>query len=165
MACGRGLDPAAVSASRGLLVVGVGNPLREDDGVGIVLVRRLHERYGERLATRELFTADLGLAEELAEVEELLVVDALAKARPGKPFVLEPLSAGPVFHQGGALVSHTFEWPFVLAAARDLIGHAPRAQVLGISGARFGLSEELSPECTANAEAAFAFLCDYVDRP
>jgi len=167
------------TARSDLLVVGIGNTLREDDGVGIVLAARLAAQFGGALACRELFAADLGLAEELGGFAELLVLDALAPAAAsapasasasasaptpgatGEPYIITPLAAGPRFNAGGGLTTHTFDWGFVLAAARDLFGATPKAQLLGIRAVRFGFGETLSPACADNAERAFAFLVDY----
>lgn len=151
----------APEARRDLLVVGVGNPVREDDGVGLVLAQRLAAHFGPSLACLELFQADVGVAEQAAGFEHLLVIDA-REGREGKPFELCPLVAAAGLSQPRGFVSHVFDWGQILALARDLFGRAPEAQLLAVSASSFGYSETLSAECAANAEQAFAFLVEHV---
>jgi hydrogenase maturation protease len=143
-----------------LLVVGVGNPLRQDDGVGPLLVRRLQERFGPELHALELAELDVSLAAELASYEELLVLDA-AVGSASRPYSLERLAEAPALSTPRGFASHSFDWGFLLGVTRELYGRAPRADLLAIHGADFGLGEGLSSVCQANAEAALGFLIDY----
>ncbi len=77
-----------------VLVVGVGNVLRGDDGFGVAVARRLAER--ERLPPGvdliETGIGGLGVVHELMRgYEMLIVVDAVDQdAPPGTVFVLQP---------------------------------------------------------------------------
>jgi hydrogenase maturation protease len=143
-----------------LLVVAIGNTLREDDGVGPYLLRRLGEALGPGLATLELGELDLSLAAELGPYRRLLVLDA-ADAGNGAPYRLAPLVCASDIAATRGFASHLFDWGLLLAVARDLFGHAPEAELLAVSGRDFGLGEGLSAECRAHAEAALVFLLDY----
>ena len=151
--------PTAVPCSR-LLVIGVGNPLRGDDGVGLVLVRRLQAHFGSRLPTLEMMAPDVAWTERIAACRELLVIDAAAAA--ADPFRLVDITAASSPLPAGGWVSHRFDWPAILTLARQVYGHAPRTRLLAIGGVDFGIRESLSAACRQNAQAAFAFLVDTI---
>jgi hydrogenase maturation protease len=143
-----------------LLVVGIGNPLRGDDGVGLLLTERLRRHFGGALACEELFQADILVAGRLVQRPRLLVIDAAVL--PGRPFELLRLEPAPSVVTPAGFVSHVVGWPQILAAARDLFGARPVAHLCAVGGLDFGFGEGLSPACAGNAEAAFAFLVDFV---
>ncbi len=150
-----------------LIVLGVGNPLRGDDSVGLVVVRRLNEVFGPSLAAFETYEADPVLAERIAAFEELLIVDALPASTSGEdapPFRLFDIEPGESVATPGGFVSHVFDWGSVLALARDLFGHCPRARLIGIAACCFELSETLSPLCALGAEEALRFLASHCIR-
>jgi hydrogenase maturation protease len=147
-------------ARQDLLVVGIGNILREDDGVGFDLVHRLREHFGSDLNCLEVYELDIVLAETIAKFDELLVIDALVIDEE-VPFKLVPLLASESYIPAGGFISHVFDWGAILALARDCFGSRAKATLLGISANRFGLSEQLSPACAAKADKAFQFLLDY----
>jgi hydrogenase maturation protease len=147
-----------------LLVLGVGNDLREDDAVGLELVRRLQAEFGPELEAEEIGELDLALAPRLAACERLLVVDAAAEAGPG-PYRLETIEPAQDVSTPRGFATHLFDWGFLLAVARDVFGRAPHAQVLAIAGERFGIGQGLSPACARNAEAAYGFLVRYCTEP
>jgi hydrogenase maturation protease len=59
-----------------VLVVGVGNEFRRDDGAGIAAVRLLRERNLEEIRILELDGDLTGLLDHLENVETLIVIDA-----------------------------------------------------------------------------------------
>ncbi|MBI9086014.1 MAG: hydrogenase maturation protease [Desulfobacterales bacterium] len=150
------------TARKDLLVLGVGNPLRGDDGVGIELVRRLRAHFGPSLNCKELLAPDVILAERIAAFDHLLIIDALAEAQKD-PYRLVALAPAKTFMPAGCMVSHCFDWPAILALAEELYGHAPKTQVLGIAARRFEFSESMSSLCQKNADSAFDFLVSYCE--
>ena len=67
------------------LLVGVGNPIRGDDGVGVHVVRRLRERgLPDGCVAEELHGGWLNLLDRLHRFRRVVVVDALdAGLEPG----------------------------------------------------------------------------------
>ncbi len=143
-----------------LLVIGIGNPLREDDRVGLYLLERLKAHFGAQFPGMIVYEPDIGLAEAIASCATLVVVDALA-TETETPFRLLPLPAAATIFPAGGCSSHVFDWGMILAMARDLFGHAPEAFVCGVRARSFGISEDLSPQCRADAEEAFVMLCEF----
>lgn len=127
---------------RRVLVLGIGNRFRSDDGVGPAVADRLRalgipaeERSGEGA---ELIDAWQGH-------DTVIVVDACrSDAAPGTVLridaAVEPLPAG-LFHYS----SHLFGLAEAVETARAL-GRLPRRLIVfGIEGAAFGFGDSLSP--------------------
>lgn len=125
-----------------VLVIGYGNPLRQDDGVGLRVAELLAA--GPLPAAVEVLAAHqltVELAEPLSRAERALFIDCRCGNRPGA-FALEPAEAvgGPVS------LSHHLQPGALLTAAREWYGRAPHAEVLAVAGAEFGFGEGLSRE-------------------
>lgn len=60
------------------VIIGLGNPLRADDGVGHAIARMARERLGERsdVEVMESFTGGLRLMERLVDRQRAYIVDA-----------------------------------------------------------------------------------------
>ena len=75
-----------------MLVAGMGNDLRQDDGFGIAVVRRFFEDgLPEGVQVYEAGIAGIGLVQELMEgYEALIIVDAADRGgKPGTVYLLE----------------------------------------------------------------------------
>lgn len=144
-----------------LLVIGVGNTLREDDGVGIYLVNRLNNHFSFRLNCIEVCEPDIILAQKIAEFENLLIIDAIINDNSSfKLITVEPAKS---FIPSG-FVTHIFNWGIILAMSEKFFGNAPKSEILGVSAFYFGFSESISPTCNDNAEKAFNFLVQYCSK-
>ena len=156
-----GQDEAAGGGpAAGVLVVGYGNPLRSDDGVGPVVAERLAA--DPRLAGVEV-RAEHQLTPELAmdasRVSLLVLVDA-ADGVPAGEVVVRDLApwgrggssdggqAGRVEESGPPLTHHV-DPSSLLALADALWGSAPRAVVVGVGPASLELGDTLTPEIEA----------------
>ncbi len=132
-------------AQRRVTVLGIGNTIMGDDGLGVVALHALEGRVppGVRLVDGGLFGLDL-----IAEVEgttHLLVLDAVEAGRPPGSLVRLEGEAVPAYFSA-KLSPHQIGIADVLALAR-LRGNAPQVVVvLGVQPARVEPSTELSPE-------------------
>ncbi|MFM9111164.1 MAG: hydrogenase maturation protease [Prochlorococcaceae cyanobacterium] len=126
------------------LVIGIGNPLRGDDGVGWWLARRAR-RLRPAPAVRLVQQATPELAAEVAAARRLLVVDAWHPVAPGAEAgpCLRPLVAA----AAGSASSHGLAAAELVAVARLLW---PRTRVEGwellVPAACFHHGPGLSPE-------------------
>ena len=75
-----------------ILVVGIGNVLRGDDGFGPAVIEALRGRIPENVRLTEMGIGGVGLVHELMEgYDALIVVDAVDRGgAPGSLYVLEP---------------------------------------------------------------------------
>lgn len=127
------------------LVVGVGNPLREDDGVGWRLAEALAQAGAEVYTCHQLLPE---LAAELSQVDLVLFADARADGSPGQVLLqaLAP-SESPGY-------SHHLDASGLLAWVRALYQRCPQAHLLSVAGGAFGYREGLSPAVEAALPAA-----------
>ena len=132
---------AGAGRASSVLVLGLGNVLLADDGVGPLALARLERDYciphGVRLA--EGGTLGLALLDEIAEAEHLILVDAVATEEPAGTLVrLDGQAVRDAVRD--RLSVHQVGVADLLDAAR-LIGRYPTSVVLlGIVPGRIGLS-------------------------
>lgn len=142
-----------------VLVIGVGNELRGDDGAGVEMVRSLRE--GPRLARVDVREAQ-GEATELLDAwqgrEAVVLVDAMRSgAAPGTIRRLdasrEPLPA----RMRGSSSTHALALDEAIELARALDRLPGRVVVYAVEGRRFepggGLSEEVAAVVPALTDA------------
>jgi len=128
-----------------VLVIGYGNPLRGDDGVGWhaaeELARTVQDDEVQLLARHQL---TLELAEPLSRVEQAIFIDACDGSPPGS-VEQQPIQPHPE-GAGGEIFSHWVDPRALLACAESLYGSSPRAVLFTVAGASFDCVEELSPQ-------------------
>lgn len=143
---GGGSGPGSVSPPKPVLVLGVGNILLADEGIGVRVVEAFRQRYAVPAEVEAVDggTAGMGLIDLIAGREHLIVVDAVAAGGPAGsvvrlagaeivPFLRQRLSP----HQLGLLD---------LLAYLELMETAPQSvTIIGITPADLSLSLELSP--------------------
>lgn len=135
----------------GLLVVGYGNPIRGDDGVGWRAVEVLQadpRLEGATVLARHQLT--LELAEDVAAVDLVVLVDA-STAPAGSVEVTEVASVGPA----GAW-SHAVDPAALLELAERLYGRAPPTFVLSVGTASCAPGLQLSHAVEAALPAVVA---------
>jgi hydrogenase maturation protease len=124
-----------------VLVVGVGNAWRSDDGAGPAVARRLGD--DPRVLAYE--GEPVGLIEAWAGADEVLLVDAVSSgAPPGTVHRLDALAA-PLPAEPARGSTHAFGVQETIELARVLGRLPPRLLLYGIEGERFTAGGELSP--------------------
>ncbi len=73
------------------LVLGIGNPILSDDGVGIRIAQLLKERHLRGVTVEELAASGLELLDAVQGYEKLVIVDAI-QTKGGKPGQLHILA-------------------------------------------------------------------------
>ena len=139
----------------GVLVVGYGNPLRSDDGVGPVVAERLAadpRLLGADVRAEHQLTPELALDASRASL--LVLVDAAEDLEAGEVAVRRidhGGAAGPGLpEEAGPPLTHHLDPGGLLALARQLFGSAPaEIVIIGIGPASLEVGETLSPEVEA----------------
>ncbi len=146
------------SAQPGIVVIGVGNEYRGDDGVGIVVARRLRERFATGVTVLEESGEGAALIEAWQGAKCVILVDAVnSGAPPGTIHRLDahasPLPAG-FFHYS----THAFSVAEAVELACSLGQLPSHVTVYGIEGQNFdlgiGLSSAVEEAVTAVVEQA-----------
>ena len=122
------------------LIIGYGNPIRGDDGVGPYVAAQLGG-----IAVHQLVPE---MAEQIAKVGIVIFVDANCSLPPGEVEVL------PVEEE--AMLTHKSTPGALLKLAREVYGQAPKATLIGIGVTSFDLGNQLTPEAQKGAATAIA---------
>jgi hydrogenase maturation protease len=128
------------------LVIGYGNPLRSDDGVGQAVVGRL--RAAGFSSSLKLLAAHQLLpehAELISRAERVIFIDAATGEPPGAIAVREITAVS----DGSAGLIHDFTPQTLLAYAERLYGQAPQAHLITVNGYSFAHGDSLTAEITA----------------
>lgn len=102
------------------LILGLGNPILTDDGVGIHVVRALRARtLPPGVLFAEAGIGGLRVLEEIAGYERVILVDAILTpgGRPGEITLLEPRDLRTSLHSGSA---HDLSFTIALELGRGL---------------------------------------------
>ncbi len=114
-----------------LLIIGYGNRLRGDDGVGYEAAQRL-----DGIALPQLTPE---LMEPISQVERVIFIDARAGGKPGS-IDETPLAPSP----DPRPFTHSATPETLLAGARALYGRCPSATLITISGSDFEVGHPMS---------------------
>jgi hydrogenase maturation protease len=142
-----------------VLVVGCGNPLAGDDGVGPYVIERLSSRSLPACELVSVLHPDLTLLERFRDRDLVVIVDAVSTgAAPGT--VLEvPLPDDAVVPRSFAGVSgHGFGLGELFGLARALGRELPPVVLLGVEIAQVEPGRAMSPEVVAGAKEVVARL-------
>jgi hydrogenase maturation protease len=145
-----------------VLIVGYGNLLRGDDGLGWHAAERLRALTQEpdvEILTLHQLTPEL--MEPISRAGRVIFIDACAGPVPGEIQVsaIEPQAAA------GAAFSHHATPAALLAGALALYGHAPQATLITVAGADFSVSDRLSPEILGQIDSVVAACFTDINRP
>ncbi len=123
-----------------LLVIGYGNSLRRDDGVGPRVAEAIEELAlpGVRTLVCQLLAPEF--ADSIARARKVIFVDAAVDRLEGVH--LRELRPG----ETAQLMAHAADPKTMLALARDVFGHAPEAWWLTIPAIKLGFGTDYSPE-------------------
>lgn len=142
-----------MSEAKPLRIIGVGNPLMADDGLGIVAAERLAALdWPPGVEVLDGGTGGLTLLDLFGGARGVILLDAVAMgAAPGtlRRFSAEELAALPA--ETPSLSLHSGGLAEVLALAREL-GSLPPLVLFGVQPARVELGLGLSPAVAAALE-------------
>ena len=142
------------------LILGMGNPIMGDDGVGIWAARALKDRVNEEKVTvMETGMAGLNLLELLADYDRAILIDAIktGEGEVGKIYRLEPETLNETRH---AASTHGIDFSTALELGSRLGLSLPRDIIL------FGIEvadvNTFSEKCTPEVEKAIPVVADMV---
>ena len=128
------------------LIIGYGNTLRKDDGLGI---------YAAQSLASESLPADVEIlichqlspefSARLAQVEQAIFIDATLGIHGEVPGTIKTRKLHPRTTQPSG-ITHHFDPETLLAMAETLYNHVPKATLFSVTAASIDLGEGLSPE-------------------
>jgi hydrogenase maturation protease len=132
-----------------ILILGYGNTLRKDDGLGVYVAQALALLTlpgNVEICTCQQLSPEL--SPTLAQVVHAVFIDAAMASNGEKPGTIHTRTLQPRTSQPSG-ITHHFDPETLLAMAETLYGHAPQATLFSVTAASFDLGEELSPEVTS----------------
>lgn len=122
-----------------VLVIGYGNPLRGDDGIGQTVATEVEEWELGEVRSRAVHQLMPELAQELSEVNLAIFVDA---ALSGDEVTRSQLEPAP---EQGLPWGHSLSPSRLLALCQWLYQTVPQAWMISVPGVDFSDSDRLSP--------------------
>lgn len=127
-----------------VLVIGYGNPLRGDDGVGCLVAEEVAKHIFDpesKVKVVACHQLNPELAEAVAETRAVIFVDASVDLSPGevKVSTVSPDRFSP------ANITHHMKPSALLATASELFGQAPPAKTVAIGALSFDMGMQLTP--------------------
>jgi hydrogenase maturation protease len=141
------------------LIIGYGNPLRGDDGLGWHVAQRLAAvlpKHKAQIETCHQLTPEL--AEPISRADLVIFIDAEYLAPAGQ-LSCRHLTPGAVLP---GTFSHYLTPLMLLACVRGWYGTCPEAVVLSVSGQSFDCGEGLSPAVAAVLPELLERICALV---
>lgn len=132
-----------------IMVMGVGNILLSDEGLGVRFLDELSKKsLSENVELLEGGTAGLELVHLIQDVDFLIIVDAVnAKTEPGSLFRFKPGDIQ-IFPEEYEVSFHQIGIVEVLAMA-NVLGQAPQTLIFGVQPKSIEWGMEISPEIQA----------------
>jgi hydrogenase maturation protease len=121
-----------------MLVIGYGNTLRSDDGVGARVAEAVAALNLPGVTALSCALLAPELADPIAQAERVVFVDAAVDA-PREVWLRTVTPAG-----SSRILAHAADPPTILALARDVFGHAPESWLLTIPAEHMGIGEGFS---------------------
>ena len=144
------------------LVVGLGNPILTDDGVGIYVVRAVAAQcQRDDVTFAEASVGGLRLLDVIAGYERIIMVDAI-QARDGKPgdiHRLHPNDLRASLHSGS---THDLSLPGALALGRGMGMTLPKDESISIIAIEVEDVLTFGEECTPVVQATISTAVDMV---
>ena len=129
-----------VSARIEPLIIGIGNPLRSDDGLGWAVAEQLAQ---DDDPCREILTVHQltpELAQWMAAADLVVMIDASREGEPGA-LRIHPLAASA---QPGALGTHHMTPDELVALTTAVFGRCPPVVLVSMTGTNFSMGEQFS---------------------
>jgi hydrogenase maturation protease len=127
-----------------ILIIGIGNEYRSDDGVGIEVARTIREKHFPGVAVREESGDAAAIMEAWQGYENVILVDAISSgAEPGTIVVLDgnkKIAPSYQFHCS----THAFGVGEAIALAKAMNTLPTKLLIYGIEGAEFSTRKSLS---------------------
>jgi hydrogenase maturation protease len=145
-----------------VLIIGFGNPLRSDDGIGWIAADQLRDQIEdseiEILTCHQLHPE---LADRIADAQRVIFIDASIGDRPG---MLEVQSIASVPYSPGSF-SHQLDPARLLACTWELYRHSPEAFVVTVTGEDFGYGSNLTSTVAALVPSLVAGVKSLISTP
>ena len=149
-------EPGASSRGEArILVIGYGNPGRQDDGLGPAAIAEIENMGLPNLTAFDNYQLNIEDALDVAAHDIVWFIDA---AKTGPSYSVRAVSPSSSIE----FTSHIVRPETILAIAGQCYGGSPQAFLLAIRGYEFEFIEALTPAARQNLDAALAMLTERI---
>ena len=148
----------AASSTAAILVLGYGNPGRQDDGLGPEIVRELEKLQLPGLTLDADYQLSIEHAADLEQADNVIFVDAAVNGP--EPFQLKRLEVS----RSIEFTSHALGPESVLAICEDTYRRRPEALLVGVRGYSFEFAEGLTERARQNRPLALELIKLLIDQ-
>ncbi|CAD5972526.1 hypothetical protein PCC9214_03916 [Planktothrix tepida] len=141
-----------------ILIIGYGNPIRGDDGIGQAVIAEVEQWNLANVRSQSLHQLTPEIAAEMAEVETVIFVDAGLEGDTVNIISLEPLPSD-LFNWG-----HSLNPRSLLSLTQFLYQKSPQAWLIAIPGENFELSETLSQKALNGIQEALKIIQNLINK-
>jgi hydrogenase maturation protease len=124
-----------------ILIVGVGNILRSDDGIGAFVIQKISELKLPAVELQVTHQLHLESIEKFLDYEKIIVVDAACIGADYDFQKIELTSTDPTLSS-----SHHLSLQLLLALSKKLYNHDTDLFLCSIKGINFEIGETISPQ-------------------
>ena len=151
--------------SDAILIIGVGNEYRRDDGVGIEVARRIAALNLPQVRVMEHSGEGASLLECLAEADQVVLIDATQSgSTPGMLHFFDAATS-PIPGEFFSYSTHAFSVAEAVELARTLRRLPNRLLIFGIEGSDFAYGLGLSAEAQKAANTVVERIAEHLERP
>ena len=135
-----------------VVLIGIGNKYRNDDGIGLIVVQQIRKKYFSFITIKEESGEGAALMEAWQGFHDVMLVDAVSSgAKQGTIFKIDAhkdIIPVKFFHYS----SHAFSVAEAIELARVMKTLPPRLLIYGIEGADFSAGTNISHAVQESAE-------------
>ncbi len=136
---------------------GFGNPGRQDDGLGPMIIDKLETENIAGITTDSNYQLNIEDADNISGSDIVIFVDASIDA--DEPFSFKRIEPSAEI----TFTTHSMSPESVIALCGDIYGRVPESYVLAIRGYEWEMFEGLSEKAMKNFNEAYRFLLEKID--
>jgi hydrogenase maturation protease len=143
-----------------ILIYGIGNPARQDDALGIIMIDKLEKWAYDNSIIHISFDSNYQLnIEEAATIsEKKLIIFVDASHNPIESFTINKIM--PEYHSG--ISSHHVSPETLLKLSQEIFSKSPSVYLLQIKGYRWVLNKPVTTKALKNLNVAFQYLTNVI---
>jgi hydrogenase maturation protease len=141
-----------------ILIVGVGNTLRGDDGIGAYICSCMELLKIPGVQTLQVQQLDTALLDEMMQANHIIIADASMEGKAVDFFKVNENDPIPVSS------SHHMSGPLLLQTAQTIYQKEMSMMICAVAGYRFGMKEKLSARAKKNADNAVAIITEWINK-
>ena len=136
---------------------GFGNPGRQDDGLGPMIIDKLETENIAGITTDSNYQLNIEDADNISGSDIVIFVDASIDA--DEPFSFKRIEPSAEI----TFTTHSMSPESVIALCGDIYGRVPESYVLAIRGYEWEMFEGLTEKAMKNFNEAYRFLLEKID--